>query len=172
MRRDLFIFAVAVALAAALYAFANGIDLKFGLIVLVGCTPLLARLLAPVVLKFFPHLVRHARQTAHGPWQGKYYNYDGWQLRFFLVDETVWLAEEDIANILSPATTERERRLLGEHYGKVPGQKFRGFTEVGMGRLLNSRTNSRHATREMIRFKFWLETETYPNIRRLPESAA
>ena len=172
MRRDLLILACAAALVAALFTLANRVDTKFGLIVLIGGVPLLARLFAPIVLKFFSRLVRHARHSAHAKWQGKYYNYDGHQLRFFLVDDTVWLAEEDIAGILSPATTERERRLLGEHYGKVPGQKFQGFTEVGMGRLLGSRTNTRRATREMIRFKAWLDSETYPNIKRVPASAA
>jgi hypothetical protein len=65
----------------------------------------------------------------------------------------------------------RELRYLGSDHGKIPGLKVPAYTEAGLLRLLSTRTATRHATHDLIRFKHWLEKEAFPNLRRFPASS-
>lgn len=147
-------------------------DLKFGLISFLMVAPLLARLLAPAMLDFFPALRRHARHSVHGKWQGKFYSFDQHQLRLFLVDGVVWVAAQDLEPILEPAPDARELRLLGAEYGTIPEHGINGCTEAGLMLLLKHRTAHRRATHHMIRFKWWLEHEAFPNLKKNPATSA
>jgi hypothetical protein len=166
-------YPVVIFLAAALavaFRYLKQMHIAFAVVIVLACAPVLAWLCAPIVMDLVSRLVEFSDRSARGALQGKYYTFDARRIRFFVVDETIWVAESDLAGILVQAMTEAERRHLDAEYGVVPGKRFRGFTEDGITRLLATRLKSRHVTRQVIRFNQWLRNEAFPNVRRLPSS--
>ncbi|MBI3284288.1 MAG: hypothetical protein HYZ65_05470 [Burkholderiales bacterium] len=159
------------AITWALHRFAAVFDPGYAPIGLVFSAVFWGLLLAPHIVDFFPALKRRAEHDALMRWHGRYYSFDGHQLRFYKIEETVWIPQQDLRRILRPAWGERELRLLGADYAAIPETKEMGFTEAGLRQLLASRTAHRRANYQMIRFKRWLDTEALPNVKRLPSSA-
>lgn len=126
---------------------------------------------ARFVIEGMSSLRREAKRAALEAWNGRYYAFGAHQLRLFLIEDVIWIPVADVAAILDPQPDARELRYLSGDYGAIPGQKEKGYTEAGLLRLLTTRTASRRATHDMIRFKHWLEKETFPNLRRLPTSS-
>ncbi len=171
MWRYLITTAFAIVLAIAFH-YLKQLDTTYGLVVVLACAPLMAWLWAPVFMDLASRGIGFAKSLAYGSLQGKHYSFDGRRVRFFLANETIWVAESDLAGILVQGVTDRERRQLREAYGVIPGKRLKGFTEVGIKGLLAARLRDRHASRELLRFNRWLHEEALPNVRRLPGSAA
>lgn len=129
------------------------------------------RLFARDFINLFSWIKYQAKKSAVLQWHGSYYSFDGQQIRFFMIDDTVWIPLRDLQHVLQPELGERELRLLGEDYGVIPEQKMNGVTEDGLLRLLRLRTESRHTSYKMVRLKKWLLTHALPNVKRLPKSA-
>lgn len=104
-------------------------------------------------------------------WHGKYYSFDGRQIRFFLVDDVVWIALKDIKKVLDPKVGQWELDTLGADLVKIENSRDLAITEAGLLRLLERRTDDRRAKYPMIRFKRWLLNEAFPNVKRMPRSA-
>ena len=170
--RALLVFTVAAFLAAALFAQLNGLHPAFAVVLVLACAPILSRLFSPLVMGAFTAIRDAGRRSAHQQYQGNFYSYEGRQVRFYLVDSTVWMAWPDMARILDPAPAERELRLLGPDFATIPGHKIQGCTEAGILRLLKARTGHRRATRDMLQLKTWLEQVALPNVKRLPQSSS
>lgn len=130
------------------------------------------RAFAPYLIGLIPAIRDKARRDVCEPMNGRFYAYDNQRLRLYLIDGVIWIPEPDLAAVMRPLPDARELRLLGEDYAQVPQQKFRGFTERGLLRMMTLRTAGRFSTHEMIRFKHWLEKEALPNLRRFPVSSA
>jgi len=131
------------------------------------------RAFAGYLIDIIPAIRDRARRDVCEPMNGRFYAYDNQRIRLYLLDDDViWVPEQDLAAVIRPLPDARELRLLGQEYGIVPQQKFRGFTERGLLRMMTLRTAGRFSTSEMIRFKHWLEKEAIPNLRRLPVSSA
>ncbi len=113
-----------------------------------------------------------ARRAAHLRWQGVYYAYQGQHIRFYVVDDAVWAAAEDILLIVRPQPDARELRLLGEGYATIPGQAIMGLSEAALLRMMALRTGHRRTEPAMLKFLRWLEREALPNLRRHPDSSA
>lgn len=126
---------------------------------------------ARFVIEGMSSLRREAKRAALEEWNGRYYAFGAHQLRLFLIEDVIWIPVADVAALLDPQPDARELRYLGGEVGTIPGQKVRGYTEAGLLRLLTTRTATRRATHDTIRFKHWLEKETFPNLRRLPASS-
>ena len=156
---------------AVLFQYLKQLHLAFAVVVVLACMPLMAWICVPIFVELTSGFIGLAKRSAHGASQGKFYSFEGRQVRFFVVDETIWIAERDLTGILDKAVTERERRQLGDNYGVIPGRRLRGFTEDGITRLMSARIASRHVTRQTLRFHHWLQKEAFPNVRRLPSSA-
>lgn len=171
MWRYLLSIAFAAALAIAFH-YLKQLHTGFAVVLVLACAPVMAWLLAPVFMDLASGWIGFARRSAYGALQGNHYSFDGRRVRFFLAHETIWVAESDLAGILVHAVTDRERRQVREGYGVIPGRKLRGFTEAGIRDLLAARLRDRHASRELSRFNRWLQEEAFPNVRRLPGSAA
>lgn len=133
--------------------------------------PLWVWALAPCLIQIVPALRRRALHDAWEPWNGRYYAYDGRQIRLYLVDGTIWVPVRDVATLFKPQPDARELRILGGDYGTIPGQKLQGYTEAGLLRMLTTRGSNRMADYGLVRFRNWLEREAFPNIRRLPGSS-
>jgi len=169
MRRYLITILFATALVLA-FQYLKQSGIAYAVILVLVCAPLMARLCAPIFMDMASRFIDFSERSARGAMQGKYYSFDEQRIRFFIVHESIWIAESDVAGILGQAITERERRLLGGEYGVVPGKRFHGFTEDGLKRLLATRLGNRHAARQIVRFNHWLRSEAFPNVRRLPGS--
>jgi hypothetical protein len=151
---------------------AHSMETEAALSVLIA-TAAAAWLLAPFAIDLVLGLRRHARHSVHGKWQGRYYSFGMRQIRLYLDEDTIWIAEPDLRAILVPPPGEREWRLLGPEQGSIPGHDtLRGCTEAGLATMLKNRTAHRRASHEMIRFKWWLENEAYPNLRKNPSTSA
>jgi len=158
---------------ALIYAITSRIFDAFAVapLTIVFASPMWMIAFARYLVELMPAFHRKAKRDALEVWNGRYYAYGMHQLRLFLIDEVIWIPAADLAAILAPPPDQRELRYLGAEQGTIPGQKMLGFTEAGLLRLLATRTGTRRATHDMIRFKHWLEKETLPNLRRLPSSA-
>jgi len=128
-----------------------------------------ARYFARDLVDLVPALARLARRRALEPWNGRYYAFDGHQVRLYLVDGTVWIAAGDLKDILVPPPTGLELRQMPEG-ARVPGTNVDGYTEAALLRLLALRNANRGGRRELLRFAHWLQNEAAPNLRRLPSS--
>ena len=172
-----FLFRLAVCSLAtwALYRIGHAAGQKPALVnVVVFCVvaPLWGKWFAVYLIEVIPAIRRRARRDVCAPMNGRFYAYDNIRLRLYLLDDVIWIPEQDLGAIMRPLPDMRERRLLGEDYGTIPGQKLRGFTESAVLRMMTLRTSGRFSTHEMIRFRHWLEKEAFPNLHRFPVSAA
>lgn len=129
-------------------------------------------LFAPFVIALIPTIWYWARHSVLNQWQGKYYSFESHHIRFYVVDDIIWLPLKDLRMLIVPAFGERELRLLAEECAPIPGHRQIGVTEAGLLRLLATRTEHRRADAQMVRFKLWLITSAFPNIKRLPASSA
>ncbi len=140
-------------------------------VVVIGM-PVVIWLFAKFLVEVIPDLNYLASKGAHEDNQGRYYVFAGRHIRFYMVDEVLWIPVKDVEKLISYLPDQMELRVMEAEYGLIPGQKITGYTETGLVRLLTIRTKTRHATPQMIKFKRWLEHEALPNVRRLPASAA
>lgn len=129
------------------------------------------RLFPREIMSVFSFIKRSAYSSALLPWHGKYFSFDGRQIRFYLVLRTVWIPIADIERILEPKLQPHEVVALGLQYGKIPEQNMYGVTEGGLLELLRTRTEGGHTNYKMIRFKRWLLSSAFVNVKRLPKSA-
>jgi hypothetical protein len=126
---------------------------------------------AKFVLPALSAVKNQARHDALSPLNGRHYAWQNHSLRLYLVDDVIWIPVADVAPLFERQPDARELRYLGSDHGKIPGLKVPAYTEAGLLRLLSTRTATRHATHDLIRFKHWLEKEAFPNLRRFPASS-
>jgi hypothetical protein len=124
------------------------------------------------LIEIFPSIKYWAEYAVSYRWHGRYYTFENRQIRFYLIDESIWIPVKDLLPIMEPELSERELRLLGEAHGTIPQHNETGVAELGLLRLIASRTEHRRPNSKMIRFRNWLQQNALPNVRRLPESAA
>lgn len=129
------------------------------------------RLFPRDILNLFSFVKNQAQHAAVFRWHGKYYSFDGRQIRFYLIENIVWIPFADIERIVEPKIVKHELTLLAQQYGKIPEHSMQGVTEEGLMRLLKTRTEGGHTNYKMIRFKRWLLTSALENVKRLPKSA-
>ena len=132
---------------------------------------LMTALFSKYLVEFVPSMKKGVDSLILGPWSGAYYEFRGVQIRFYTVDDEIFIPADDLKKVLTPPLQRRELTLLTDQYQKIPGQRIYGMTENGVLRLLATRTGHRRAEPMMIKFKNWLINEAYPNVKRLPRSA-
>lgn len=172
MLRILFKIILCTGLTYFIWHICIAFDPRYGAIGVAFVAPLWGKLFASEFVLLFSEIRYRARWSVLRDWQGHYYQFDGVHLRFYLVDEVIWIALKELESLITPTLEQRERRLLGEQLATIPFCKEIGISETGLLRVLELRTENRHASYQMIRFKRWLINETFPNLRRLPKSAA
>jgi hypothetical protein len=172
MKNFVYRFIICTSVSGIIWKFASSSPEGAGSFAYLSIGLLWAWLMSGYLVHMLPAIKRSADESVLGKWQGSYYAYHGVQVRFYLVDDTVWTACDDLAHIVVPAISERELYLMGPSYGAIPGQPVKGIREDAVIRLLTLRTNHRRADPQMLRFKRWLETQAFPNVKRRPDSAA
>ena len=147
-------------------------DPRYGPIGLLAVSVLWGITFARYVIETFSSIKYWARHSVAMRWGGKFYMFEERQIRFYIVDDLIWIPLRDLQSLMEPAFNERELRLLGEAHGQIPYHAEQGLTEEGLLHLLLSRTEHRRASSKMIRFRNWLQKNALPNVRRFPESAS
>lgn len=124
------------------------------------------------IIHIIPAIRYAARRSASEKWNGRYYAYYGSQIRLCLVEDMVWIVEEDVRAIMAPAVSGREQRLLGTDYARIAGTALHGYSEQGLLRLIEVRLMRRGGEADMKKFIVWLQNEALPNVKRVPTSSA
>jgi hypothetical protein len=127
---------------------------------------------ARYIIESFSAIKYWAKHSVSMRWSGKFYMFEERQIRFFVVDDAIWIPLRDLEKLMEPSFHERELRLLGAAHGQIPEHEEIGLSEDGLLKLLQSRTEHRRASSKMIRFRNWLQNNALPNVRRFPESAS
>ena len=127
---------------------------------------------ARYVIETFSAIKYWAKHSVAMRWGGKFYMFEEQQIRFYIIDDAIWIPLNDVQQFMEPAFNERELRLLGDAHRQIPEHVELGLSEEGLLHLLASRTEHRRASAKMIRFRNWLVQNALPNVRRLPQSAA
>jgi hypothetical protein len=159
-------------LTALLWRAAQAYDPHYGPIGLVVSSIVWGLSFAPYLVEFFPTIKYWAEYGVSYRWHGRFYHFDGRQIRFYLIAEVIWVPLADVKLLMEPPIGERELRLLGHDCAIPLEQKESCLSEAGLLRLLNSRTEHRRASYKMVRFKRWLLQNALPNVKRHPQSRA
>jgi hypothetical protein len=159
------------ALVAALYAACSTYFIQALPIAMLFCGVGGAKHFAADLVELVPALKRTARRAVFEKWGGRYYTFDGAQVRLCLLEGSVWIVEADVRTLISPPVSEREQRLLGDDYAAIPGTTLHGYSERGLSRLLEIRLMRRGGEPEMKKFFSWLQNEALPNVKRFPTSS-
>jgi hypothetical protein len=123
------------------------------------------------LVNVIPAIKRAGERAPLKKWGGRYYAFDGSQIRLCLIDGTVWIVEADVRKFIVPPVTASEKRRLVAHHAIIPAIRQFGYTELGPLRLLTVRLQRRGGERELIKFLSWLRAEAIPNVKRLPTSS-
>ena len=162
-------------IAATAYYFAwqlvAKVDVRYAAISVLPVSWICVHIFATDLLNFFMWFTYLGKRSALLPKHGKCYVFDGHEFGFYLYEGIIWVTLKDLQWIIKPAISERELRLIAQEYGKIPEQNILGMTEAGLMQILKSRTESRHASTQVIRFKNWLTTHAFVNVKRLPSSS-
>ncbi|HQR19672.1 MAG TPA: BRO family protein [Burkholderiaceae bacterium] len=100
------------------------------------------------------------------PWDGRYYEFDGRQVRIFFEDDDVWFAAADVFDALGTATTARDAERVRQIVGRdglrhAPVSGLLCFSEKGLAAWLDRRTE-----RTATQFRRWVETQVVAPYRR------
>lgn len=129
--------------------------------------PLWGAALARPIIEGVPALLRWAGHLHLQAWDGRYYEFDGRQVRVVTIGETLWFAEPDVVAILG-GTPEALRSKVGRNeYGPLGEGRLMGFPEQALRRLLNG-----DASPQALRFRLWMEREViFPHREHLRRHA-
>lgn len=168
----IFRFVLCLSISKALWELAKTYDENWGPIGLVASSVFWGISFAKYLVEI-PSVAKYwGKYSAHYEWQGKYYVFDGHHIRFFLVDEVIWVPVADMRPLITPAISERELRLLATDHQVIKEIGEPGLSETGLLRLLETRTEHRRAAYPMVRLKRWLLNQALPNVKRMPSSSA
>ena len=111
-------------------------------------------------------LWRALRHAGMEPWDGRYYEFDGRQVRILFDDESVWFAAADVFDALgtvpSARDPERVRQIVGrDGLRPAPVSGLLCFSEMGLAAWLDRRTE-----RTATQFRRWVDTQVVAPYRR------
>ncbi len=149
--------AILIALAAVyvlFVAFAVWKGGSHGVIVALVAAPVFGLLAVPSLLAFFPAYWGWLRERAWGPWQGRYYAFDGRQVRVAEARGRLWFSSADVHAAL--ALTRRAGVLAGFDATERMTHDELGdaLSNAGLTRLLARSTAPR-----TLRFLRWAERD-------------
>ena len=159
------------AISWTIYHVVSPVSFDAAIIILLSTLFLWAHLFARDILNFFIAIKHKAERDALSSWSGRYYEFDGHHIRFYFHEEKIWIPLRDLKSLVKPEIGERELRLLGADYFLLPEINAWAISEIGVEKLLTTRTEHRRADYQMIRLKRWLTQQALPNVRRLPRSS-
>lgn len=129
--------------------------------------PLVAWVAARWIVMGASWLKRRAAEQAVGEWNGRYYAFDGRQVRFYWDAKRTWVDADDLFCVANrrPDGALRERvrlRLGNESFREPPGVGRLCFSDEGAVEYLKGLSDE-----GAWKVRRWLEREVLPNIVRL-----
>lgn len=109
---------------------------------------------------------------AWAEWNGRYYEFDGRQIRIWMQGESIWLAAVDVFDALGLHGRQRDAARVREIAGrdglvKPPGSRLLAFSEIGIRAWLDRRTDpAAH------KFLHWLDKQVIAPHRKRQEIEA
>jgi hypothetical protein len=147
-------FAIRLSLSAGIlwtiYRFLGVIPFLLGV-------PIAGALLAKPIIEAGGSWLNWARNQPLEQWQGNYYAFANAQIRFFEVDNELWVVASDLLRVIN----EKPTPILGttfslNEYAPIPSTKLYGFSPAGAEKILGK---SRHV--EAGKMRLWLQREVY-----------
>ncbi len=119
--------------------------------------------------RFVLQWLKHSRWKQ---WSGRYYEFDGRQMRIVFDADDVFFAATDVFDVLGTAVTAREPERVRQVVGRdglrtVPGSDLLCFSEKGLVAWLDRRTD-----RQAALFARWVDTQVLRPHRRRQELEA
>jgi hypothetical protein len=125
-------------------------------------SPLTLPWLLPGVLGFFPALVRFSRAMSLEKWQGRYYEFEGRQVRVEEVDGAIWIALKDVRKAARLSVHHVEiARFNPDDCLILPESRTVGVNETALLAWLSALRG-----RQVAAFRLWLERDVLPPIHR------
>lgn len=129
---------------------------------LVGVAPI-GWVLSRWIVFGFSHFKRHAYETACAEWQGKYFEFDGMQVRIDCEDNAVRVMADDVFRQIGYKPGDSDRRRLALSYGASGYRRAAGepdtFSEEAALAFLAGRRE-----KQVPRLRLWLQREVFPNL--------
>jgi hypothetical protein len=114
----------------------------------------------------FRRLLTWRAEAAWGEWQGRYYEFDGRQIRILFEDDAIWFVAADVFDALGieghQRNPERVRQIAGrDGLTRPPGSRLLAFSEIGLKAWLDRRTDiAAH------KFGLWVDKQVIEPWRR------
>ena len=110
--------------------------------------------------------MRWVQRSGWSQWSGRYYEFDGRQVRILFDGDDIWFGAEDVFDLLdtphAARDPERVRNLVGRDGLKAaPGSTLLSFSEKGLTAWLDRRTD-----RSAAQFSRWVATQVVAPYRR------
>ena len=104
-------------------------------------------------------------------WNGVYYEFDGRQIRVLTEGESIWIAADDVFDVLGLKGRQRNPARVRQIAGRdglvqLPGSRRLVFSEVGIRAWLDRRTDVAAG-----KFAYWLDKQVIAPYRRRTELA-
>ena len=102
-------------------------------------------------------------------WNGVYYEFDGRQIRVLTQGESIWIAADDVFDVLGLKGRQRNPARVRQIAGRdglvqVPGSRRLAFSEVGIRAWLDRRTDVAAG-----KFAYWLDKQVIAPYRKRTE---
>lgn len=102
---------------------------------------------------------RWQHEGAWGEWNGKYYEFDGRQIRVLMRGDSIWIAADDVFDALDLQGRQRNAARVRQIAGRdglvrPPGSHVLAFSEIGIKAWLDRRTDA-----DAHKFSNWLDKQ-------------
>ena len=126
-------------------------------------------LIVPGVIGLVPAMFRSIHAMHMGPWQGRYYEFQGYQVRILERDGMLWVSVADLNHALGkpirPGMLHTVRPYLADGFSEIRGQ---ALSEHGVRIVLDGRADA-----VAVKFSIWFEQQVCaPWVKRRKLEAA
>ncbi len=97
---------------------------------------------------------------------GRYYAFDGQEIRVVVVEGEPWVSETDVLKVLGAKALRHInwQKMPADEYGEISGAELKGFSEKGVEKLFTGKSDA-----PSLRFRKWLIGEVFFPFRRARE---
>lgn len=147
-----------------------GITVIFG--VWLFALPLVGWVASRWIVMYVAYVNRRAEEFATSKWHGRFFSFEGSQVRVHWDDENIWIIADDIFQVMQrePDGVERKKikaRAGDENYRQIPGVGGECLSEEGVARYLAGLR-----VEDTRKLRLWLDREVFPVIKRNRESGS
>jgi hypothetical protein len=110
-------------------------------------------------------------ERAWADWNGNYYEFDGRQIRILMQGDSIWIAADDVFEVLDLHGRQRDAARVRQIAGRdglvrPPGSRLVAFSEIGIKAWLDRRTDT-----VAHKFSHWLDKQVITPYRKRQQMA-